>query len=193
MKILFVTSNKHKFLEIKLVLEDYKHKYDLPIKFIMAPELQKIEIQSNNLERIAKTAAEFLAEKINCPFFIEDSGLFINSLKGFPGPYTHYVYKTIGIRGILRLMQGITNRVAEFRSTIALHINSEVYTFNGSTLGTITTEPHGTEGFGFDPIFIPKGEKRTFAEMSLKEKNKFSHRAKATRKMLEFLLKILHQ
>jgi XTP/dITP diphosphohydrolase len=121
---------------------------------------------------------------------VEDAGLFIEALNGFPGPFSSYVYKTIGTQGVLRLMRGIKNRNALFLSAVAFcKPKSDPQVFVGKVDGVITLKERGGYGFGFDPIFQPKGKKKTFAEMRRGEKNKFSHRAKALRNFAEWFNK----
>jgi XTP/dITP diphosphohydrolase len=149
---------------------------------------EKLEIQSSSLEEIATYAALTGYLNLRKPLFAEDAGLFIQPLKGFPGPYSSYVFKTIGNEGILKLMQGITSRKACFKSAICLVLNSQtIKVFTGEVCGSISKEVRGEKGFGFDPIFIPEGYTKTFAEMSVEEKNKISHRAKAFNSMMEWL------
>jgi len=182
MKIYFLSKNEHKLREIRSFLEPYGFEVEIMFE-------DKVEIQSDSLAEIVKKAVEFVGRR-KYAFFAEDAGLFIDHLNGFPGPYSSYVYKTIGIDGILKLMLGVEDRKATFRSAIALFHPKldEIKVFEGHVEGVISTEKRGTEGFGFDPIFIPRGESRTFAEMSLEEKNRYSHRARAVKKMLDFLL-----
>ncbi|MCS7144376.1 MAG: XTP/dITP diphosphatase [Archaeoglobaceae archaeon] len=168
----FITSNEGKFREAKALAE----KFSIQIEWI---RMEYEEPQGFELEEIAKKSAEILAKRIKEPFFIEDSGLFIEALKGFPGPYSSYVFKTIGNRGILKLMSGIENRKAYFKAVIAYFDGSEINTFEGLVEGEIATEIRGDKGFGFDPIFL-YGD-RTFAEMG-EEKNLVSHRRKALEK-----------
>lgn len=184
MKIYFLSKNEHKLREIRRFLEPYGFEVEIMFE-------DKVEIQSDNLAEIVKKAVEFVGRRDHA-FFAEDAGLFIDHLNGFPGPYSSYVYKTIGIDGILKLMLGVKNRKATFRSAIALFHPEldEIKVFEGDVEGVISTEKRGAGGFGFDPIFIPRGESRTFAEMSLEEKNKYSHRARAVKKMLDFLLEL---
>jgi XTP/dITP diphosphohydrolase len=184
-KICVVTSNTHKFDEIRDVSREYG------VEVEMCPGL-KLEIQSDNLEDIVLKSALLAYLYLNKPILVEDAGLFINALNGFPGPYSSYVYKTLGVNGILKLMDGVTNRRACFKSAVALVVNNRVLSAQGEVCGVITTYPRGQGGFGFDPIFIPDGESRTFAEMSVSEKNRHSHRAKAIRKIFELLLNVNH-
>jgi len=119
--------------------------------------------------------------------FVEDAGLFIDALNGFPGPYSSYVYRTIGVEGVLKLVEG-KSRGAAFVSVIALyHPGKGVRVFKGMCRGVIAQHPRGFSGFGFDPIFIPEGVGKTFAEMREDEKNKLSHRGEAARKLIEWL------
>jgi len=119
---------------------------------------------------------------------VEDAGLFIEALNGFPGPYSHYVYQTIGTRGILKLMRNVDQRDSHFRSVVVFCDTDEsLKTFRGETPGKIGQEERGSLGFGFDPIFEPlEAPGKTFAEMTLMEKGKYSHRAKALRKFAEW-------
>jgi XTP/dITP diphosphohydrolase len=129
-----------------------------------------------------------MEEKIEEPFIKDDSGLFIDALKGFPGVYSSYVQKSIGNEGILRLMDGVENRAAYFRTVIGLFIPEKgISLFSGECRGSISSEIRGKQGFGYDPIFIPDGEDRTFAEMSLEEKNNISHRIRAIKGLVNFL------
>ncbi len=181
-KLYFVTGNKNKFMEVKTLVGDRFPQIQLQ----MAP-WEKVEIQSDSLDVIVRYAVNYLMKEGRCNFFVEDAGLFIKALKGFPGPYSSYVYKTIGVNGILKLMKDVDDREAYFQATVGLCWNNEVHVFNGVVEGYISRESRGLKGFGFDPIFIPKGVSKTFAEMDTDEKNKYSHRARAIINMLSFL------
>jgi XTP/dITP diphosphohydrolase len=178
---LFVTSNLHKFQEAHRVLSKYK---------IATAKLRvdAIEIQDDSLENIAKTSALDAVKNCGLPIFVEDAGLFVEALNGFPGPYSSYVYRTVGTKGILKLMKNKKNRTAYFQSVIAFSSPKEQPTcFIGEVMGRISLQERGTEGFGYDPIFEPsKGDGRTFAEMTTAEKNQFSHRAEALSKFAEW-------
>ena len=173
--MLFITSNEGKFVEAKKIAE----KYGVKIEW---KKMEYLEPQGSDLIEIAKKSAELLSEKIKKPFFIEDSGLFINALNGFPGPYSSFVFKTIGNEGILKLMENETNREAYFLAVIA-YFDKEVHTFVGKVDGEISREIRGNKGFGYDPIFL-YGD-RTFAEMG-EEKNEVSHRRKALEKFFKW-------
>lgn len=176
-----VTKNPGKLREIRLVLEKFG--------FEARPvEARKLEVQSDSLEEIARTAAEHLLGKVPEPFVVEDSGLFVASLNGFPGPYSSYVYRTIGCQGLLKLLEGVSDRRAKFVCAAALGFEGAVRVFVGEVEGTIAEKPRGSGGFGFDPIFVPLGCARTFAEMSAEEKSALSHRSRAFQALAKFLL-----
>ncbi|MHA1991004.1 MAG: RdgB/HAM1 family non-canonical purine NTP pyrophosphatase [Candidatus Hodarchaeales archaeon] len=182
-EITFGTSNPHKVEEAIAVLENYNFN-------VKQHEVDLLEIQDDNLENIATTSLLQLPDKTN--YFVEDTGLFISSLKGFPGPYAAYVLKTISNEGILRLMKNFTNREAYFKSVIAYRDkNNEIMLFSGEIHGEISHELKGTV-WGFDPIFIPHSKEfnsnfLTFAKMDMKSKNSISHRAIALDKLGNFL------
>ncbi len=177
----FVTSNIHKFHEARRVLSEYK---------IATAKLRvgAVEIQDDSLENIAEASVLDAVKNCGLPIFVEDAGLFIEALKGFPGPYSKYVYNTVGVKGILKLMKNIENRSAHFQSVIAFSSPDEQpICFRGNVDGKISLQERGTSGFGYDPIFEPtEGDGRTFAEMTLNEKNGYSHRAEALRKFAEW-------
>ncbi|MFX1449954.1 MAG: XTP/dITP diphosphatase [Promethearchaeota archaeon] len=179
MKIYFASSNKNKLKEVNSIL----NAYGVNVEALL---LESPEIQSDDPEEIARFSVKFAFNKIKHPVFVEDSGLFIEALNGFPGPYSSYVYKTIGNDGILKLMQNKENRTANFKSIIAYsEATNFIKTFIGQTSGTISTEilKGNNGGWGFDPIFLPEeGNKRTYAEMGIEEKNKISHRKKSLEK-----------
>ncbi len=179
-ELYLVTSNRHKLVEASNVLREY----GIELKPL---NVAKVEVQSESLEEVALTAARLAFLSVGKPLVVEDAGLFIEALGGFPGPYSSYVYKKIGVKGILKLMEGVEDRRACFRSAAALALPGMERVFVGEVCGFIARESRGSGGFGFDPIFIPEGESRTFAEMSVEEKNRYSHRAKAFRRLAEFL------
>jgi len=179
----FVTGNVHKFNEARLILGEYK------VATAML-KIEAVEIQDDNLENIAKASATDAAKNCSLPIIVEDAGLFIEALNGFPGPYSSYVYRTIGTRGILKLMENVDKRNAHFQSIVAFSSPEEApKCFHGEAKGKIAMEERGKFGFGFDPIFEPSsGGKRTFAEMATTEKNEHSHRAKALRKFAKWYM-----
>lgn len=181
LKILFITGNKNKVQEASEVLAKY------PI-ILEQSKTFKPEIQDDNIENIALNAVVQISNKINDSFIVEDDGLFLYDLRGFPGPYTSYVLRTLGLTGILNLCNFCNTRKAEFRSALALYINGTIKVFGGSVSGTIATYPRGSKGFGFDPIFIPHNLDKTFGEIGSKEKSQISHRAMAFKTMANYLV-----
>jgi len=179
--VYFVTSNAHKFVEARKFLFQYN---------ISTTKLNvgAIEIQDDHLENIAKYSVLDAVKKCKVPVFVEDAGLFIESLNGFPGPYSKYVYQNVGLKGVLKLMNNVTNRRAHFKAVICYGGPNEQPTcFVGKVEGNISTELRGDQGFGYDPIFVPsEGDGRTFAEMNLNEKNYHSHRSRALKQFAEW-------
>ena len=174
----FATGNDHKIQEAKAAVAQFG------IEISKFEEFQKIEIQNPDLEEIANTALSLIIQKSDKPIFVEDSGLFIHHLSGFPGPYSSFVFETLGLEGILKLMEEAKTRKAEFRSSVSFGTHGKWFaTFSSATEGTIQLKPRGTNGFGFDPIFVPMWTSKTFSEMELKEKTVYSHRAKAISKL----------
>ncbi|MCX8181615.1 MAG: XTP/dITP diphosphatase [Candidatus Methanomethyliaceae archaeon] len=173
--ILFITSNEHKVEEANRILSQFG------IQLEMFPQ-KKIEIQSKSLLKIAKYAAHMAAKRLKSPVLVEDSGLFIRALKGFPGPFSSYIHETIGCEGVLKLLSGIEDRYAVFKCAVAFCSPSlGLNTFQGRSIGRISLNMRGQAGFGFDPIFVPHGEELTFAEMLPEQKDRFSHRGAALR------------
>jgi XTP/dITP diphosphohydrolase len=174
----FATANKGKFEEAEAVCKEFNVE-------VRRVDLKATEIQSENLEEIAVRALENALQKTETPIFVEDAGLFVEALNGFPGPYSSYAFKTIGIDGLLKLLQGSMMRKANFASAIALGYKRELLrVFTAETEGIILPTSRGNQGFGFDPVFQPVWIQKTFAEMNLKEKNVYSHRAKCIKKMV---------
>ncbi len=141
-----------------------------------------LEIQDKDIATIATHTVREVKSRIIGPTIVEDSGLFIECLNGFPGPYSAYVYETLGCNGLLKLLIGLEERNAEFRSAIAYTDDSmapDVMTFIGIVRGSLSKEIRGRNGFGFDPVFIPKDVDLTFGQMNLKMKSNYSHRAKS--------------
>jgi len=183
LKLYFATKNVHKYLEAREILSEY----GLEVERLA---VSKVEIQSESLEEIARFAVESI--EASGAVFVEDAGLFVEALKGFPGPYSSYVYSTIGCRGLLKLMEGVRNRKAYFESAVALKLpDGRILSFEGFVEGVIAEEERGKEGFGFDPVFVPEGQDRTFAEMDRAEKCRISHRGRALRAMADWISRAL--
>jgi len=182
-RVYAVTRNVGKLREMEFILGRYGIE-------VVPFEARKLEIQSESLEEIVSYAARLLVGTVPEPFLVEDSGLFIEALRGFPGPYSSYVYRTIGCEGVLKLLEGVSDRRARFLCVAALCVGGEVHTFVGEVRGSISAQARGSSGFGFDPIFIPEASEKTFAEMSLEEKCAISHRGRALSKLAEFLIRV---
>jgi len=182
--IFFATDNFNKFNEARRVLAEH----GIAGGMLRA---KASEIQSESLEEIAKASVEEAFERCHLPVIVEDAGLHVEALNGFPGPYAAYAYKTIGNNGLLRLMENVEDRRARFRSVVAYY-SGELelpMCFVGEAIGEITTqvkEGDYRSGCGFDPTFKPANSDKTFAEMGVSEKNMYSHRAKAFRTFAEW-------
>ncbi len=174
--LFFVSSNSHKYQEAKMILDSL----GINLGFLKS-NLE--EIQSHSLNAIAVAKAKDAFSKFKKPIIIEDDGLFIESIDGFPGPYSSYVFKTIGNNGILNLLKN--NRKAKFVSTITYCDKTILQSFEGKLDGKISKTQKG-KGWGFDPIFIPNNSKKTFAELN--NKNELSHRYKALKKFSKWYL-----
>jgi XTP/dITP diphosphohydrolase len=174
LEVLFATSNTGKFQEAAATLGK------LGITTTHFP-FEYRELRSDSLEEIARDAvAEAHRRCGGKPVFVEDSGLFIESLNGFPGTFSGWVHKKIGNNGILKLMAGVggAGRKAVFESRIAYHDGRTISVFAGSCRGSIAREAWGSSGFGYDPIFVPEGYPQTFAQNILLKTN-LSHRYKS--------------
>jgi XTP/dITP diphosphohydrolase len=183
--VYFITSNKGKFKEAQELFSK------LDIK-IVQKNIGYPEIQTNSLEEVASFGAKYLQEKIKGPFILEDAGLFIDELSGFPGVFSSFVFHTVGCNGILKLMENlpINKRKAMFKSVFAYsEPNKKPKFFVGECIGKISEKQVGNNGFGYDPIFIPDGQTKTFAQMETEEKNCYSHRGISLEKLLDFFKK----
>jgi XTP/dITP diphosphohydrolase len=189
MKLYFASQNQNKIREISSVLPR-----EIEILGIDSVTSEELAETGATLEENAVQKAEFVAEKTGENAFADDTGLEIETLKGAPGVISaRYAGEqksaSDNIARVLRELNGITNRKAQFRTVIALIWDGKRTLFEGVVHGTITTEVRGNSGFGYDPIFVPDGSDKTFAEMTLQEKNKWSHRARAVAKLVTFLSK----
>ena len=180
-KIIFASTNEGKFKEILPLLRNF----DIDIEFM---RFKSKEIQSEILEEVALEKSNVAYEKIGKPLIVEDTGLFINSLNGFPGPYSSYVFQTIGNTGILDLLSNKSNRFALFRPVIAYNDGNSKMTFTGETKGAISD--HITEGgWGYDPIFTPEGSSYTYGQQGITNKISVSHRTNALNYFAEWYCK----
>lgn len=184
------TNNKHKVEEIQHVLGD-------KVNIITLRDLgckDEIPEDQDTLEGNARQKARYIWDKFQKNCFADDTGLEVDALGGRPGVYSaRYAGNRCSfddnIDLLLEEMEGKTNRNARFRTVICLIEEGKEFFFEGKCEGTITTERYGKKGFGYDPVFMPKGYGESFAEMSLDEKNKISHRGLATQKLIKHLLK----
>ncbi|MNU69522.1 Non-canonical purine NTP pyrophosphatase [compost metagenome] len=193
MKLLFASSNEHKIAEIKAILP---HGFQL----ISLKEIQfrdEIPETSDTIEGNAIQKATFLADKMHIPCFADDTGLVIPSLDGEPGVYSaryagsqRDAHDNMNL--VLEKLKNQSDRKAYFTTVIALYINHKVHLFEGRINGTIISEKRGNNGFGYDPIFVPEGSEKTFAEMTADEKNGMSHRGRSLAKMTEYLKLVSH-
>jgi XTP/dITP diphosphohydrolase len=172
LRLTLVTSNRGKLEEFRSALAP------LGVE-VSHSEEECDEIQADTLREVVLSCLVQLKRKKMEDIVIDDSGLFVHALNGFPGVYSSYVLRTIGMEGILRLLEGTQDRSAHFECCIGASIEGRQITVTGRCEGTIAAAPSGHEGFGFDPIFVPSGFYRTFAEISITEKNSISHRGRA--------------
>ncbi len=180
-KIIFASTNEGKYKEILSILRDS----GIGIDFV---RFKSTEIQSEILEDVALEKSKVAYEKIGQPLIVEDTGLFINSLNGFPGPYSSYVFQTIGNMGILDLLSNKKNRSALFRTVIAYNDGNVKMTFTGETKGVISDRI--TEGgWGYDPIFAPEGSSFTYGQQGITNKISVSHRTRALNRFAEWYCK----
>lgn len=191
LKIVFATNNEHKLKEVKALLG--KEIAVLSLADIGCYE--DIPETAVTLEGNALIKARYVAQKYGMNCFADDTGLEVVALNMAPGVFSaRYAgpQKSAddNINKLIKELKNNTNRKAQFRTVIALIVNSEEHLFEGKVKGEITEHKSGSEGFGYDPVFLPKGHDLTFAQMDLSLKNKISHRALAVNKLTEFLNKL---
>lgn len=186
--LIFATNNLHKIAEIKAVLND-------KFKIITLKEAGiDIDIPEphDTFQKNASEKSNTIYQMVNKNCFSEDSGLEVEVLNGQPGVKSARFAgddknNEDNINKLLNELKGKTNRKACFRTVISLLYDSKEYLFEGACTGNITHKQTGTAGFGYDPVFIPEGSSKTFAQMTLEEKSIFSHRKKALDKLINFL------
>jgi XTP/dITP diphosphohydrolase len=177
--IVLVTQNKHKLAELTPLFKEY----NIPFE---TTTLEKFEIRSTDVEEIAGAAARHAFMTLGRPVVLDDTGFFVSALKDFPGAYAAFALKSIGYQGILKLLEDVEDRRARFVTAVGFYDGTHLKTFVGEMHGTISNEPSGSEGFGYDPIFIPEGFTKTYADLTFEEKISISHRSRAFRKFLEW-------
>lgn len=189
MELVFASNNRNKIREINNIIGGSFRL--LSLSDINMPE--DIPENEPTLEGNALAKARHIYRATGMAVFADDTGLEIDALDGLPGVNSARFAgenkdSEANIEKVLSMLGDKEDRKARFRTVIALIINGREYLFEGTVEGVILREKRGTEGFGYDPVFIPEDKDLTFAEMSLEEKNKISHRARAFRKLREFLL-----
>ncbi len=175
-ELFFASSNQHKFQEAEKILSNL----EIILKFY---DTNLQEIQSDSIKEISQHKARHAFDQLKKPVIVEDDSLEIDSLDGFPGPYSSYVFKTIGNEGILKLIH--KNRKAKFHSIITFCNEDTLKSFDGIIVGSISETMKGG-GWGYDPIFVPQNNSQTFAE--LENKNKLSHRFIALEKFASWYM-----
>jgi XTP/dITP diphosphohydrolase len=176
----FLTQNPHKYNEARAILASQS----ILIRHLSQA---KTEVQGSNPEEIAKFALETALKQNKKRILVEDSGLFVEDLDGFPGPYSSYALETIGLKGVLTLMKNRRDRRAYFQASVAYGSPyNKPRVFTGKVIGRISQSILGETGFGYDPIFIPNGSQKTFGQSTQAFKNARSHRAKAFLKFAEW-------
>lgn len=188
-KIVFATNNKHKLDEIRKILSD---KFEIVSLHDIGCDVD-IPETGDTLEDNALMKAEYVKQHYGLDCFADDTGLEVEALDGAPGVHSaRYAEGTdhdseANMDKLLGKLGNNNNRKARFRTVIALLFNGETHLFDGIVNGNIISERHGTEGFGYDPIFVPDGYEQTFAELGMEIKNQISHRARAVNKLAVFL------
>lgn len=192
MRLCFASNNKHKLDEIKNVVG---RKIDiLSLADIKCNE--ELPETRNTLEGNSLQKAEYVLQHYNTPCFADDTGLEVEALHGAPGVYSaryagNHRNTDDNIALLLQNLKNDTNRKAQFRTVITLiGVEAQPIFFEGIIRGEIIAEKRGSSGFGYDPVFVPEGHSKTFAEMTLEEKNQLSHRAIAVKKLAEYLSRL---
>lgn len=188
MKLVFATQNRHKLQELKELMPS---KVELVSLFDLGIN-EDIPETSDTLEGNASQKAHFVYDRTGENCFADDTGLEIPALNNEPGVYSaRYAGPAkdseANIQKVLLLLKDNKSRKARFRTVISLIINGEEKLFEGIVEGAILSRKHGTSGFGYDPVFLPDGYDRSFAEMNMEEKNRISHRGRAVAKLIDYL------
>ncbi len=188
MKLCFATNNPHKLLEIQ-------NKLGKAYEIISLSDLghtEELQENQDTLEGNSLEKAQFVYEQYGVNCFADDTGLLVDALNGAPGVMSaRYAGEAkdseANMNLLLSEMESVADRKAKFVTVISLMLNGEIYQFRGEVRGTIAKGKSGKKGFGYDPIFMPEGLQKTFAELDLEEKNKISHRARAVSELVAFL------
>ncbi len=187
-KLVFATNNRHKLKEAREIIGD-------EFEIVSLAEIgchDEIPETADTLEGNALIKAHWVKDRYGFDCFADDTGLMVDALGGAPGVYSaryageHCSFQD-NVNKMLSEMEGKDDRNAFFATVVALILDGETYTFEGRVHGSIALEAHGTEGFGYDPIFVPEETGVSFAEMTPDAKNAISHRGRAMRKFADFL------
>jgi len=184
LKVTFITGNQHKVKEARGIFQHF----DIRLEHLNLgyPEIQ------GELTDVACYGAKYAAKKLGMPVIVEDAGLFIRALEGFPGTYSSYVQSTLGNEGILKLMKNVHDRYAEFRSVVGFATpKTEPEIFLGVVGGHITHQQKGKHGFAYDPLFKPELYDLTFGELTIEKKNELSHRRQSLEKFANWFKDIV--
>ncbi len=187
-QLIFATNNRNKLKEIDSIIGD---RYDLTTPAACGIT-EDIPEDQDTIAGNASQKSHYIFDRVGIDCFADDTGLEVEALNGAPGVYSaryagEQKNSDDNIDLLLKNMAGTENRKARFKTVISLIVDGKEHLFEGVVNGVITTERHGTEGFGYDPVFRPDGYDITFAEMSLEEKNRISHRGKAVVQLVNFL------
>lgn len=188
-KIVFATNNEHKLTEVRALTPNWEI-----VSLSDIGCFEDIPETANTLQGNAQLKANYITEKYGLDCFADDTGLEIDALKGEPGVYSaryagDQANSEENLQKVLANLKGKSNKSAQFRTVIALNLATKTHLFEGICKGSILSEKTGSSGFGYDPIFKPKGFNKSFAEMNQVEKGEISHRGKAVRKLMDFLNK----
>lgn len=188
MKLVFATNNPNKLQEVSNMISNQ-------IKIISLKDIsfnEEIIESENTIKGNAILKANFIKNNYGYDCFADDTGLEVDFLDGKPGVYSkRFAGKNatdeLNMQKLIECMEESTNRTARFKTVIALNINNKLTTFTGICEGEILTKKRGSNGFGYDPVFLPKGHNKTFGEMNMADKNKIGHRSKAVNKLITYL------
>lgn len=188
MKLVFATNNQHKLKEARQLAGN-------DIEILSLADIgcsEELPEDCDTIEGNSRQKAEYVSKNYRCACFSDDTGLFVDALDGAPGVYSAryagiHCSPEDNVRKMLAEMEGKQNRDARFRTVVTLCLDGEIHQFEGTVEGTIAHFVSGTQGFGYDPIFIARESGMRFAEMNAEDKNAISHRGRALRKLFEHL------
>ncbi len=180
-KIVFVTQNKNKVIDLQKILPNFQ---------VENIDFEIDEIQSMSPEKVIEHKLKQAYEKMQIPCFVQDTSLFIESLNGFPGPFIKFFYETIGAETICKILENQENRKAIWKSIIGIYDGENITYLEEKVEGEIAKKPKGENGYSWDSIFIPTGEGKTLAEMTFEEKHKYTPTIKLLERLKGFLEKM---